>query len=133
MVAVSKFGGDKDPIVITILQFASVAICFWAATFIIDGTPNGIDLKVIFAVVYLCLFCTAVALLLQNFGQKHTTPSTASLLLSLESVFGTMFSAALGREDLTIRMICGFVTIFLSIIVSETKLSFLHPKSNKTI
>ena len=86
------------------------------------------DLKVIPAIVYLCLFCTAVALLLQNYGQKHTTPSTASLLLSLESVFGTMFSAMLGREDLTIRMICGFVTIFLSIIVSETKLSFFERK-----
>lgn len=131
MVAISKFGGDKDPIVITILQFASAAICFWITTFILDGVPNGIDLNVVPAVLYLCLFCTAAALLLQNFGQKHTTPSTASMLLSLESVFGTMFSAMLGRENLTLRMVCGFVTIFLSIIVSETKLSFLHPKSNK--
>lgn len=129
MVAVSKFGGDKDPIVVTIIQFASAAICFWVTTFALDGVPRGIHLNVIPSVIYLCLFCTAAALLLQNFGQKHTTPSTASLLLSLESVFGTMFSAVLGREDLTARMICGFVTIFLSIIVSETKLSFFKRKA----
>lgn len=129
MVAVSKFGGDKDTIVITILQFAAAGICFWITTFILEGIPNSIDFEVVPAVIYLCLFCTAAALLLQNFGQKHTSPSAASLLLSLESVFGTMFSAMLGREDLTLRMICGFLMIFLSVIVSETKLSFLNRKS----
>ena len=128
MVVVSKFGSDKDPIVITVIQFVSATVCFWVTTFALEGIPKVINVSVVPSVIYLCLFCTAIALLLQNFGQKHTTPSTASLLLSLESVFGTMISAALGREDLTLRMICGFITIFLSIIVSETKLSFVRKR-----
>ncbi|MBQ8004516.1 MAG: DMT family transporter, partial [Oscillospiraceae bacterium] len=123
-----KFGEGQDPIVITVLQFASAAVCFWVTSLITDGAPQAVGMDVLPSVVYLCLFCTAAALLLQNFGQKYTTPSAAALLLSLESVFGTAFSALMGREDFTVRMICGFVTIFLAIIVSETKLSFLRKK-----
>ncbi len=129
MVAVSKFGTDCDPIVITVLQFASAAICFWITTFITEGAPGAVSSSVIPAVIYLCLFCTAAALLLQNFGQKHTTPSAAALLLSLEAVFGTLISAVMGREDLTVRMVCGFIVVFLSIVVSETKLSFIKCKT----
>ncbi len=128
MVAVSKFGEGRDPIVITVLQFASAAVCFWITTLVTEGAPQPVGSDVLPAVMYLCLFCTAAALLLQNFGQKYTTPSAAALLLSLESVFGTAFSAFMGREDFTVRMVCGFVTIFLAIIVSETKLSFLKKK-----
>lgn len=128
MVAVSKFGDGRDPIVITILQFAAAAVCFWITSLITDGAPQAVGADVLPAVIYLCLFCTAAALLLQNFGQKYTSPSAAALLLSLESVFGTAFSAFMGREDFTVRMICGFVMIFLAIVVSETKLSFFRKR-----
>lgn len=129
MVAISKFVGEKDPIAMTVLQFAAAGVCFWITSFITEGAPRAVSPDVLLSVVYLCLFCTAAALLLQNFGQKHTAPSAAALILSLESVFGTLFSALLGREDLTLRMVCGFITIFLSIVVSETKLSFLKHKT----
>ena len=126
MVAVSKFGKDRDPIVITILQFVSASICFWITSFVTEEAPSGISSEAALPVIYLCLFCTALALLLQNFGQKYTTPSAASLLLSLEAVFGTLISTVLGREDLTFRTILGFSVIFIAIIISETKLSFFH-------
>lgn len=129
MVAVSKFGEGRDPIVITILQFVSAAVCFWITSFITDGTPAPIASEVFLPIIYLCLFCTAAALLLQNFGQKYTTPSVASLLLSLEAVFGTLISTVMGREDLTFRTVLGFSVIFIAIIVSETKLSFLRSKA----
>jgi len=60
-----------------------------------------------------------------NFGQKYTNASAAAILLSLEAVFGALFSLLLGKETLTVQVALGFVTIFLSVIVSETKLSFL--------
>ena len=125
MVAVAKFGEDRDPIVMTILQFAGAAVLFWIATFVFGGGPKAVVPAVMPSVFYLCVFCTAAALLLQNFGQKHTTPSTAALLLTLESVLGTAFSALMGRENLTFRMVVGFALVFVAIVISETKLSFL--------
>ena len=129
MVAVAKYGEDRDPVVMTILQFATAAVIFWVATFVFDGGISPVSVDVIPSIVYLCLFCTGAALLLQNFGQKHTSPSAAALILTFESVFGTLFSVVMGRENLTFRIVSGFALIFFAVVVSETKFSFLKKKT----
>lgn len=125
LVAVAIFGSDKDAILITIVQFFYAAIYSWIVTLTFESAPAQINMQAMGAVVYLALFCTAGALLLQNIGQKNTNPSAAAIILSLESVFGVMFSLVFGYEILTPKLFCGFVLIFISVIVSETKLSFL--------
>ena len=71
--------------------------------------------------LYLGLLSTMFAYLLQNIGQKYTKPATAALLLSLESVFGMLFSVIFLHEVLTAKMIVGCVIIFVSIVFSELK------------
>ena len=51
---------------------------------------------------------------------------TAALLLTLESVFGTLFSVAFYHEHLELRVIVGFALILVAILISETKLKFLR-------
>ena len=46
-------------------------------------------------------------------------PAQASLLLSLESVFGVLFSVLMTGEQVTLRLLLGFVLIFAAITVSE--------------
>ena len=75
---------------------------------------------------YLCVMCTGLCFLLQTFGQKYTPPTTAALLLTLESVFGTLFSVAFYHEHLELRVIVGFALILVAIHISETKLKFLR-------
>ena len=125
MVALGKFLKDEDPVVMTILQFFAAAVCFWVASFAMEGAPQALPMKALLPIGYMSVFCTAVTLLLQNFGQKHTEPSAAAILLSLEAVFGATFSLLLGKDTLTVQIALGFATVFLSVIVSETKLSFL--------
>lgn len=125
MVALGKFLKEEDPVVMTILQFVAAAVCFWIASFVMEGVPQALPVKALLPIGYMSIFCTAVTLLLQNFGQKYTEASAAAILLSLEAVFGAMFSLALGKETLSLQVAMGFVTIFLSVIVSETKLSFI--------
>lgn len=57
---------------------------------------------------------------------KYTPPTTAALLLTLESVFGTLFSVAFYYEPLESRVIVGFALILVAILISETKLKFLR-------
>lgn len=125
MVAIGKFMEEEDPVVMTVLQFVAAAVCFWAASFAMEGVPQALPVKALLPIGYMSVFCTAVTLLLQNFGQKYTDPSSAAILLSLEAVFGVMFSLLLGKETLTVQVAIGFVAIFFSVIVSETKLSIL--------
>lgn len=131
IIAVSKLSEGRDIITLTIIQFFTSGI--WALILFLateSWNVSGITItpSLIFSVAYLALCCTAIALTLQNFGQKHTSPSSASIILSLESVFGVLFSVLMGRETPTIKMILGFVLIFIALLISETKLSFLKRK-----
>lgn len=117
-------------ILFTIIQFAVAAMCAWILGFTFETMPTHIDLPAIFGVLYLAVFATAIALLLQNIGQKYTKPSSASIILSLEAVFGVIFSILFYQEKITKQLAFGFVLIFIAVIISETKLSFL--KTNKS-
>ncbi|MCI8388690.1 MAG: DMT family transporter [Clostridiales bacterium] len=131
IIAVSKFSDNCDPVLLTIFQFASSGICALICTLIFERgkiTTVEISTELVMSVAYLAVCCTAIALLFQNFGQKYTDPSTASLLLSLESVFGVAFSVAFGREEMSVKLVIGFALIFVAVVISETKLSFLFKK-----
>lgn len=126
LVAVAKLGKGKDPIIITILQFGFAALLSWGMGVIFEKFPTRWETGNIIGLLYLAVFATAVALLFQNIGQKWTHPSAAAIILSLESVFGVMFSVMFYGEQLTLRLLIGFVLIFAAVIISETKLSFIR-------
>lgn len=127
--AVSKWGKGKDPILMTILQFAVAAILSWVTTFIFEDNSKIIwDKGSTIGVVYLAVMCTGAALLLQNVGQKYTPSSTAAIILGLESVFSIVFAVIFANEKLPAVSAIGFIFIFAAIITSETKLSFLQRK-----
>lgn len=129
IVAVTKFGIGKDPFVLTIMQFLVAGILSWITTFLFENNA-GMQLSVrpVLEVLYLSIMCTAVALLLQNLGQKYTDPSSAAIILGCESIFGVILPVMLGIESLTLKSFIGFVFIFVAIIISETKLSFIFDK-----
>lgn len=121
----------SDVILLTILQFATMAVLSWVGvlfthqTMPLTAIPSGTWVRI----VYLAVFATALAMLFQNIGQANTAPATAAVLLSLEAPFGVLFSVLFGTERPTAAMYCGFGLIFCAIIVSETKLSFLPRKT----
>jgi drug/metabolite transporter (DMT)-like permease len=127
MVAVAKFSQHKDPILLTIIQFAIAAILSWVITLLFEDVPKPEmwGMQSIIGLLYLAVFATAVALLLQNIGQKYTNPAPAAIILSLESVFGVVFSVIFLYEQISTRLFLGFCLIFVAVIISETKLSFI--------
>ncbi len=79
----------------------------------------------LFNVIYLTLICTVYAQLAQNLGQKYAGSSRASIILSLEAVFGAIFSLILGGENPTVFLIVGFIVIFSAIMITELKIDFV--------
>ena len=82
----------------------------------------------VLGLAYLVIFSSCGALLFQNIGQKYTAPATRAVLLSLEAPFGVLFSILLANERPTPLMFVGFALIFLAVVCSETKFSFLRKK-----
>ncbi|MBE6038288.1 MAG: DMT family transporter [Anaerofustis stercorihominis] len=117
---------DSDPVVLTIIQFATAAVFSWGMSFVLGEQPVAFEFSTVLGIMYLICFATATTLLLQSYGQKYTDPASASLILSLESVFGVIFSVIFYKEKLNALMVTGFMLIFIAIVISETKLSFLR-------
>ena len=128
IMALSHFGERDDPVALTIVQFAVVALLSWAATLLTERGAAFPAPAVWPQLLYLTVFATAATLVLQSVGQSLTPPSQSAILLSLESVFGVLFSVMLGKEILTLQLGCGFALIFVSVIISETQLAFLRRK-----
>lgn len=133
IVAVAKLSQNRDPILLTLLQFGAAAIYAFLVAICFETFPTSWTPDCILGILFLAVFATTGALLFQNIGQKYTNPSAASIILSLESVFGVLFSVLFYGERLTARLIIGFALIFVSVIVSETKLRFLHRRTEKPL
>ena len=76
-------------------------------------------------VIYLGIFSTTIGFLLQTICQKRVSETKTAIILSTESLFGTIFSVIIFKETVTVKLVMGCLLIFSAIIVSETKLSFL--------
>ena len=130
IVAVEKLSPGKDIYLITIFQFAFAALYSWIFSLTTEVFPVQAlrDPAVFLPLAYLCVMATTVALLFQNVGQIWSDPASASVILSLESVFGVMFSVVCYGDEVSAKMLCGFAIIFVAVICSETKFSFLRKK-----
>ena len=133
ILAIKKYSKEMHPIKLTTLQFAMTAVlAFLGSLFFEDiSLIKQIDSSIIIQIGYLAFFATAVTLLCQNVGQHLVSECNAAILLSLESVFGAFFSVLFYGEILTLKVFLGFIIIFVAIIVSETKLSFLKIKARE--
>lgn len=128
IIVTAHYVEDRDPVLLTVIQFATAAVICFAFALIFEPTPQNVPTNCWFAIAYLSIMCTGVCFFLQTFGQKYTPPSAAALIMMLESVFGTALSIALGKENLTAGVLCGFALIFIAIVISETKLEFIKKK-----
>ena len=75
----------------------------------------------------------ALTNLLQAIGQRNAPASTAALIFSLESVFGIIFAIAVWHENVTPLLLIGCSLIFIAILISETKLSFLKSRLSRAV
>lgn len=132
----SKNSQEDDPFVYAFVQFVAAAILSWITALFYDGQNNCLTLNLqllsvsdlcsrgfLLSLVYLGVFSTAVALVLQNIGLKYLKPSLATILLSFESVFGMLFSILIPvngvRESITVWGLVGCAMMVLAVILAQ--------------
>ena len=131
IVYIDRYTLAQDPAILTVLQLATAAVLSFLLAPLIDGPfpAQALHPEAVTGMLYLGLLSTMLGFLLQNVGQKYTTPSTASLLLSFESVFGVLFSTLFLHEAMTARMLLGCLLMFIAVLLVETRFSFLRLKT----
>lgn len=123
---VARFNSDKDAVTLTLVQFFTAGVICGAGSLCFETLPSSVPPAAWTEIIYLAVCGTAVAMLLQNVGQKYVSSSSAAIILSLEALFGVLFSVIFGYENLSVKLVIGFTLIFFAIITSETKWKFVR-------
>lgn len=124
-----EFSKKYNSYVLTVTQFV-VAFLLSLILQTVTGETNFSATPVgLMGALYLGIFSTAIGFLLQTICQSKVDQTRTAIILSTEAVFGTIMSVLIFHEVLTSRMVVGCIIIFVSIIVAETKLSFIKKKS----
>lgn len=84
----------------------------------------SVDSQALGPVLYLGVFSTTLAYLLQTMAQKFISETKTAIILSTESLWGMIFSVIILSELITGRMMLGAILILVAIIISETKLKW---------
>lgn len=119
---------NKNPLLLTTIELGVVAILAWVCVLFTDTFPAKFPMDTVGGIVYLGLVATALCLFLQSYGLKYAEASIGGMILSLESVFGVIFSIIIYREQVTLRMLIGFAVIFIAIVLSQQE-----PKTQKEV
>ena len=90
------------------------------AIFVEQATIAAIDWRhAILPILYLAVGSNFISQSLQIIAQRHITASTASLIMMLEGVFGSIFSIIWGFEKFTLNLVIGGGLILCSLVISE--------------
>jgi len=74
-------------------------------------------------ICYAGILSSGVAYTFQIVGQAHTDPTTASLLMSLESVFSAVFGWILLNQTMRLREAVGCLVVFCGVLLAQLPMS----------
>ena len=125
MIAIEKYSGDSDPILLTIIQFITTAVLFILLTGVKEGYNFTVLPEIKWTLGYLVIISTIIPFAIQNIVQRYISSTSTALILTLQSAFGSIFAVYYLDERMTKQMIIGCLLIFIAIVFQETKLKFL--------
>lgn len=124
---------ESDPFILSVVQLVTVAILSLIFALLFEGTDIRVQPGTILPILYLAVFATMLAFLIQTLAQKYTGSTHTAIILSLEAVFGSIFAIMFLKENITIRFLVGCISILFAVITTETKWEFLRRDKKEQI
>lgn len=121
VILIGLFVKDVDATVFCFLQVAAAAVFCIIGAAVAWQPQNILQLSAVplAGLIYLMVFNSALAFLLQNLCQRFAPANHTVIILSTETVFGTIFAVTLADEVFRGRMILGCILMFAAIIIAE--------------
>lgn len=109
----------SDPYILTFQQFFGVGLLSLISAPILGNTLGWSSPSVLPVIIFLGIFPTLSAFLIQTVAQKFTSPVKVAIIFSLEPLFAAVFSWTFGGEQfILIRGLGGGLMVF-AFIISE--------------
>jgi drug/metabolite transporter (DMT)-like permease len=120
ILAIDHFAPKCDCIRMSCMQFFVAFVINGICAFLFESPiPWGEVFAHILPFLYLGVCSSGIAYTLQIVGQRNVNPAVASLILSLESVFGLLGSMIILGTQMTTKEYIGAGMIFLAVLISQ--------------
>lgn len=116
---IDRFAQDLDGLRLNCVQALVVAVLSAPFMLLTEELDMGNILACWLPLGFAGILSMGVAYSLQIVGQKNLEPTTASLIMSLESVFAALGGWLILHNTMTPRELCGCGLVFAGVIISQ--------------
>lgn len=116
---IDLFSTETDGIRMSCIQFFVSSLITFPVMLIAEDVSIAAIFAATLPILYLGIFSSGVAYTGQIIGQKHVEVTVATLVLSLESVFGALGGAVLLNETKTPLQLIGCAIVFGAVVLAE--------------
>ena len=116
---IDRFAQDLDGLRLNCVQALVVAVLSVPFMLLTEELDMGNILACWLPLSFAGILSMGVAYSLQIVGQKNLEPTTASLIMSLESVFAALGGWLILHNTMTPRELCGCGLVFAGVIISQ--------------
>ena len=110
---------EVDAYLLGVFQLGVTGILNFMLAFIFE-TPHFPDTAGVWgSVIFLSVFCTGIAFVLQPVAQQYTTASHVGVIFTLEPVFAAIVALVFAHEVLSVKAYIGALLMLASIFVME--------------
>ena len=121
-----------DGVKMACIQFAVAAIVMTPVMFLLETPSVSGLLSAWMTIAYAGILSSGVGFTLQIVAQKDTDPTTATLIMSLESVFAAVSGCLFLNEVLLPKEILGCILVFVAVILAQVPLP-VKSKEKRTV
>lgn len=128
---IDLYSPSCDAVKFTFVQFTAGAI-IGLPIMAANGFPSWETLQAsAIPLLYMGIMSSGVAYTLQVVGQQRVAPATATLIMSLESIFALIGGALILSESFSTQEVAGCIFVFIGVFLAEWKLPRTFLKFNK--
>lgn len=121
-----------DGVKMACIQFAVAAIVMTPVMFLLENPSVSGLLSAWMTIAYAGILSSGVGFTFQIVAQKDTDPTTATLIMSLESVFAAVSGCLFLNEVLLPKEILGCILVFVAVILAQVPLP-VKSKEKRTV
>ncbi len=118
---IDRFGDRIYSLRFSMTQFAVCTVLNWLLAIFTEDISLPALTSIALPIAYCGIMSTGVAYTCQVLGQKYSEPTSASIILSTESVFAAIGGAILLQERMAPLAYVGCAAIFAGILLTQVK------------
>lgn len=130
----TKYSTNTNAVLVSLVQFAVCGVISLAGALVLEDISMEAILKSQATILYVGILSSGVGFTIQLMALKDLEPVVASMICSLESVFGALFGWLILSQEMTEREIFGAIIIFLATIFAQVPIeTYLEKRLERKI